>query len=163
MKIMPVVEKEVLKARMSHPVMIIPEAMQAMLALGESTKKHGVSETTLELINLRASQINGCSVCVDMHSRNLKKAGETDDRIFGVAAWRDNPSFSNEERAVLGLTEALTRISDRPDPVPDKIWEEAAQHYDQKALASVILAIANINVWNRLNIAVRQPVGAWKG
>jgi AhpD family alkylhydroperoxidase len=163
MKIMPVVEKEVLKARMSHPVMIIPEAMQAMLALGESTKKHGVSETTLELINLRASQINGCSVCVDMHSRNLKKAGETDDRIFGVAAWRDNPSFSNEERAVLGLTEALTRISDRPDPVPDEIWEEAAQHYDQKALASVILAIANINVWNRLNIAVRQPVGAWKG
>ena len=160
---MPVQEKKTLKARMSNPAMMIPEAMQALLALAESTKKHGVPPTTLELVNLRASQINGCSVCVDMHSRNLKKAGENDDRIFGVAAWRDNPSFSDEERAALALTETLTRISDRPDPVSDEIWQQAAQHYDEKALAALIIAIANINVWNRLNISVRQPVGAWKG
>lgn len=160
---MPVLEKEVLKARMSHPVMIFPEAMEALLALGEITKKGGIPERTLELLHLRASQINGCSVCVDMHSRNLKRAGETDERIFGVAAWRDNPGFSDGERAALALTEALTRINDRPEPVPDEIWDEATRHFDQKALASVILAIANINVWNRLNIAVRQPVGAWKG
>jgi AhpD family alkylhydroperoxidase len=160
---MPVQEKEALKGRMSNPAMMIPEAMQALMALGASTRKSGVPLTTLQLIELRVSQINGCSVCVDMHSRDLKKAGETDDRIFGVAAWRDNPSFSDEERAALALAEALTRVSDRPDPVPDQIWEEAAQHYDQKALASLVLAIANINVWNRLNIAVRQPVGAWKG
>lgn len=160
---MPVLEKEVLKARMSHPVTIFPEAMEALLALGEITKKGGIPERTLELIHLRASQINGCSVCVDMHSRNLKRAGETDERIFGVAAWRDNPGFNDGERAALALTEALTRISDRPEPVPDEIWDEATRHFDQKALASVILAIANINVWNRLNIAVRQPVGAWKG
>jgi AhpD family alkylhydroperoxidase len=160
---MPVQEKKALKARMNNPAMVIPEAMQALLALGESTKKGGVSPRTLELITLRASHINGCSVCVDMHSRNLKKAGETEDRIFGVAAWRDNPSFSDEERAALALAEALTRISDRPDPVPDEIWDEAAQHYDEKALASIVLAIANINVWNRLNVAVRQPVGVWKG
>jgi AhpD family alkylhydroperoxidase len=160
---MPVQEKEALKARMSHPVMIIPEAMQALLALGASTKNGDVPSKTLELINLRASQINGCSVCVDMHARNLKKEGETDDRIFGVAAWRDNPSFTDEERAALALTEALTRVSDRPDPVSGPIWEEAAQHYNEKALASLIIAIANINAWNRLNIAVRQPVGAWKG
>jgi AhpD family alkylhydroperoxidase len=160
---MPVLEKEVLKARMNHPVMIFPEAMQALLTLGEITKKGGIPEKTLELIHLRASQINGCSVCVDMHSRNLKKAGESEERIFGVAAWRDNPCFSDAERAMLALTEALTRISDRPDPVPDEIWEEAARYFDQKALASLVLAIANINVWNRLNIAVRQPVGAWKG
>jgi AhpD family alkylhydroperoxidase len=160
---MPVQEKEALKARMSNPAMMIPEAMQALMALGAATRKSGVPLTTLQLIELRVSQINGCSVCVDMHSRDLKKAGETDDRIFGVAAWRDNPSFSDEERAALALAEALTRVSDRPDPVPDQIWEEAAQHYDQKALASLVLAIANINVWNRLNIAVRQPVGAWKG
>jgi AhpD family alkylhydroperoxidase len=160
---MPVREKEALKARMSNPAMMIPEAMQALMALGASTQKGGVAATALELINLRASQINGCSVCVDMHSRNLKKAGETDERMFGVAAWRDNPSFDEAERAALALTEALTRISDRPDPVPDQIWEEAVQHYDEKSLACLILAIANINVWNRLNLAVRQPVGAWKG
>lgn len=160
---MPVQEKEALKARMNHPVMIIPEAMQAIQALGAATRKGGVPARTLQMIELRASQINGCSVCVDMHSRDLKKSGDTDDRIFGVAAWRDNPAFSDDERAALALTEALTRISDRPDPVPDEIWEEAAQHYDERALAALILAIANINVWNRLNAAVRQPVGAWKG
>jgi AhpD family alkylhydroperoxidase len=163
MKIMPVQEKEALKARMSTPAMMIPEAMQALMALGTSTRKSGVSITTLQLVELRASQINGCSVCVDMHSRDLKKAGESDERIFGVAARRDNPSLDEAERAALTLAEALTRVSDRPDPVPDQIWEEAAQHYDEKALASLILAIANINVWNRLNIAVRQPVGAWRG
>lgn len=156
-------EKKALKARMKHPVMIIPEAMQAMQALGASTKNHGVPSRTLELVDLRASQINGCSFCVDMHSRELKKAGETDERIFGVAAWRDNPYFTDDERAALDLAEALTRISDRPDPVPDAVWEEAAKHYDEKALAALILAIANINVWNRLNAAVRQPAGAWKG
>jgi AhpD family alkylhydroperoxidase len=160
---MPVQEKEALKARMSHPAMMIPDAMQAILALGASTSMGRVPPSTLELINLRASQINGCSVCVDLHSRNLKKAGETDERICGVAAWRDNPAFDEAERAALALAEALTRISDRPDPVPDRIWEEAVHHYDEKSLACLILAIANINVWNRLNIAVRQPVGAWKG
>jgi AhpD family alkylhydroperoxidase len=160
---MPVKEQQNLKARMNNPAMMIPEAMQALMALGASTRKSGVPVTTLQIVELRASQINGCSVCVDMHSRDLKKAGETDERIFGVAAWRDNPSFTGEERAALALTEALTRISDRPDPVPDQIWEQAAQHYEEKTLAALVLAIANINVWNRLNIAVRQPVGAWKG
>jgi AhpD family alkylhydroperoxidase len=155
--------KEALKARMTNPAMMIPEAMQALLALGASTKSGGVPPKMLELINLRASQINGCSVCVDMHSRDLKKAGETDERIFGVAAWRENPNFDQAERAALALAEALTRVSDRPDPVSDEIWQEAARHYDEKSLASLILAIANINVWNRLNIAVHQPVGAWKG
>jgi AhpD family alkylhydroperoxidase len=155
---MPIQEKEALKARMSHPVKVIPEAMQALMALGASTKKGGVPAQMLELIDLRASQINGCSVCVDMHSRELKKAGESDERIWGVAAWRDNPAFTDEERAVLALTEALTRVSDQPDPVPDEIWEDAAQYYDEKALAALILAISNINVWNRLNIAIRQPV-----
>ena len=160
---MPIQEKEALKARMNHPVMIIPEAMQAMQALGAATRKGGVPARTLQMVELRASQINGCSMCVDMHSRDLKKGGDTDERIFGVAAWRDNPAFSDDERAALALTEALTRISDRPDPVPDEIWEEATQHYDERAMAGLILAIANINVWNRLNAAVRQPVGAWKG
>ena len=150
-----------IQARMKHPAMIVAGAMQALQALGISEKKGGVPSTTLELIHLRASQINGCSVCVDMHARDLKKAGETDERIFAVAAWRDAPYFTDAERAVLALTEAVTRISDREDPVPDEIWKEVARHYDERAVAAMLIAIANINVWNRLNVATRQVAGAW--
>ncbi len=155
--------KEVMKVRMNNPVMTLPDAFQALNALHAAAKKGGVPSKTLGLVELRASQINGCSVCVDMHSRDLKKAGETDERLFGLAAWRDNPSFTDAERAALALAEAITRISARADPVPDEIWEGAARHYDEKALAALIIAIANINVWNRLNVAVRQVVGDWKG
>jgi alkylhydroperoxidase family enzyme len=98
-----------------------------------------------------------------MHANDMKKAGESDARIFGVAAWRDNSRFTEAERAALALAEALTRISDQPEPVSDAIWNEAARHYDEKALAALLIAIANINVWNRLNVAIRQVVGAWKG
>jgi AhpD family alkylhydroperoxidase len=117
---MPVQTAETIKSRMKNPVMIIPDAMQALLALGASAGKGGVPKTTIHMVHLRASQINGCSVCVDMHSRDMKKAGEPDERVFSVAAWRDNARFTEEERAALELTEALTRISDRPDGVPDK-------------------------------------------
>jgi AhpD family alkylhydroperoxidase len=152
--------KEV-KARMKNPAIILPEVMQALFALGAPTKKAGVPARTLDLIQLRASQINGCSVCVDMHSRDLKKAGETDDRLFAVAAWRDAPYFTQAERAALALSEAVTRLSDRPEPVPDEIWEDAVRHYDEKALAALITAIALINVWNRLNVTTRQVAGEW--
>ena len=118
---------------------------------------------TLELVHLRASQINGCSVCVDMHARELKKAGETDERLFAVAAWRDAPYFTDAERAALALTEAVTRLSDRPDPVPDEIWDEAARHYDEPALAALVTPDRQINVWNRLNVATRQVAGEWAG
>lgn len=143
--------------------MVLPETFQALTALHGAAQKSGLSSKTIALVELRASQINGCSVCVDMHSRDLKKLGETDDRLFAVAAWRDNPCFNEAERAALALTEAVTRISDRVDPVPEEIWREAAGHYDEKALAGLIVAIANINVWNRFNVAVRQVVGDWKG
>jgi len=141
--------------------MIIPEAMKALHALGASAEKSGLPAATIGLCQLRASQINGCSVCVDMHSRDLKRGGETDERLFALAAWRDAPYFTDAERAALALTEAVTRISDRPDPVPDEIWEEATQHYDEPALAALILSIALINVWNRLNVATRQVAGEW--
>jgi AhpD family alkylhydroperoxidase len=141
---------------MKSPAMIIPEAMQAMLALGKSTQKGGVPPCTLHLIYLRASQINGCSFCVDMHSRDLKKAGETDERVFAVAAWRESPYFTDPERAALALTEAATRLSDRPDPVPDEVWNEAAKHYNEQALASLVVAIAVINAWNRISVTTRQ-------
>ncbi|SRR6266702_7006760 len=148
-----------MQARMKNPAMIVPDAMQALHALNAATEKASVPATTLGLVHLRASQINGCSVCVDMHPRLMKKAGETDKRLFAVAAWRDAPYFTDAERAVLALTEAVTRLSDRSDPVPDEIWNEAARHYDEKALAALVLSIALINVWNRLNVATRQPAG----
>jgi alkylhydroperoxidase family enzyme len=96
-----------------------------------------------------------------MHWRNLKRAGDTDERIFAVAAWRDAPYFTDAERAALALTEAVTRLADRPDPVPDEIWNEAARHFDESALAALLLDIAQINVWNRLNVATRQVAGEW--
>ena len=149
-----------MQARMSNPAMIVPHAMQALQALGASAEKGGVSSRTIGLVQLRASQINGCSICVDMHPRLLKKAGETDERLFALSAWRDTPYFTDAERAALALTEAATRLSDRADPVPDEIWEEAARHYDEPALAALILSIASINVWNRLNVATRQVAGS---
>jgi AhpD family alkylhydroperoxidase len=150
-----------MQARMNNPAMIIPQAMQALHALGTATEKNGVPATTIGLVQLRASQINGCSVCVDMHARDLKRAGETDERLFAVSAWRDAPYFTDAERAALALTEAVTRIGDRPDAVPDEIWEDTTRHYDERAIAALVLAIALINVWNRLNVATRQVAGQW--
>jgi AhpD family alkylhydroperoxidase len=149
-------------ARLKHPVMLLPDAMQSLQAMGAAIAKTGVPARTLELVNLRASQINGCSVCVDGHPRIARKLGETDERLFAVGAWRDSPYFTEAERAALALAEAVTRLDDRSDPVPDEVWEEAARHYDETALAGLVLAIANINVWNRLNVATRQPGGEWK-
>ena len=149
-----------MQARMKNPAMILPGAMQALHALGAAAEKGDVPPRTLGLVQLRASQINGCSVCVDMHPRMLKTAGETDDRLFALAAWRDAPYFSDAERAALALTEAATRISDRPDPVPDEVWKEASRHYNERALAALILSIATINVWNRLNVSTRQVAGS---
>ena len=149
-----------MEARMKHPAMIVPDAMQALQALGKSVHKSGLSPQLIELVNLRASQINGCSVCVEMHSRDLKKAAESDERIFAVAAWRETPYFDEAERAAFALTEAVTRLSDRADAVPDAIWEDAAENFNETALAGLVLAIANINVWNRLNAATRQMAGS---
>jgi AhpD family alkylhydroperoxidase len=146
---------------MKQPAMVIPEAFQALLALNKATTGAGVPQATIDLVHLRASQINGCSVCVEMHATDLKKAGETDERLFTVAAWREAPYFTDAERAALDLAEALTRLADRPDAVNDEIWEEATRHYDEKALAALTLAIAGINVWNRLNAATRQVAGSY--
>ena len=150
-----------LKARMNSPVMVFGDAMKAMQALSKASAQGGVPPATGLLVVLRASQINGCSVCVDMHARELKRAGESDERIFGVGAWRDAPYYTEAERAALDLTEAVTRLSDRPDPVPDALWNEVARHYDEKGLASLLLTISSINVWNRLNVATRQVAGEW--
>jgi AhpD family alkylhydroperoxidase len=146
---------------MKNPAMVIPEAMKAIQALNAATEKGGVPPATLALVHLRASQVNGCSSCVHSGTSQARKAGETDDRLATVAAWRDAPFFTDAERAALSLAEAATRLSDRADPVPDEIWDEAARHYDEQGLAALILMIATTNLFNRLNLTTRQVAGAW--
>jgi AhpD family alkylhydroperoxidase len=126
-----------------------------------ATAEGGVSQTTLGLCHLRASQINGCHLCVDGGICYGRSAGESDERLFAIAGWRTASCFTDAERAALALTEAVTRISDRDDPVPDEIWTEATRHYDEKALAALILSIATTNVFNRLNVTTRQVAAAW--
>lgn len=148
-----------MSARMSNPGSLLPEAMPPLMALGAVVKGAGLPSTLVDLVILRASQINGCSVCVHMHARDLRKAGETDERIDTVAAWRDAPWFTDAERAALALGEALTRVADRPDAVPDDVYAAAAEHYDERQLAALVLAIGLINLFNRFNLATRQVAG----
>jgi len=150
-----------MNSRMKSPALTVPGAMEALQALSKAVAQAGLPRQTLEMCNLRASQINGCSVCVDMHCRALQKLDEKSERIFSVSAWREAPYYSDAERAALALTEAMTRLSDRADPVPDELWAEAARHFSEKELSSLVLSIGTINVWNRLNAATKQVSGAW--
>lgn len=149
-----------MEARMQSPVFVLPAVLKALYALGRAVTDTGIPPITLELVNLRASQINGCGVCLVMHPQIARKHGETDERLFAVAGWRDAPWFTDAERAALALTEAETRLADRSDPVPDDVWEDAARHFDEPQLAALVTAIAQINVWNRINVATRQVAGA---
>ena len=145
-------------ARMTNPAFAVAGAMDGLNALSQSINRARVP-ISRELVHLRASQINGCSVCVDMHARAARKAGESEERVFCVAAWRETPYFSEAERVALALTEALTRLADRAEQVPDELWDAAAEHFDETQLGALVLDIATVNLWNRLNIATRQVVG----
>jgi AhpD family alkylhydroperoxidase len=150
-----------MQARIKNPATTVPGALSAIQALIASIHNAGAPAGLLHLAHLRASQINGCSPCVDAGVKQARQAGETDERLFTVAAWRDAPYFSDAERAALALAEAMTRIDDR-DPVPDPIWAEAARHFNQRILADLVLWIALTNLFNRVNIATRQVAGkAW--
>jgi AhpD family alkylhydroperoxidase len=149
-----------MEARMKNPAMVLG-AMEPFQALLKAVHAGGVDPATLELVHLRVSQINGCSACVDSGAKSARKAGETEERLAAVAAWREAPYFSDAERAALALAEAATRLADRPDPVPDEIWDAAAAHYDEKGLAAIVLMIAVTNLFNRLNATTRQVAGAW--
>ena len=151
-----------MQARMKNPGLVIPDAMTAIRALNEAIQQGGVPQRTLDLVHLRASQINGCSVCVGAAAK-ARKDGETDERLFTLVAWRGTPYFTDAERAALALTEAVTRLSDQADPVPDEIWNEAARHYDESALAPLVLWISVSNLFNRVNIATRQVPGKYPG
>ena len=149
-----------MQSRMQNVAALVPDALRALIAFSGVSRQGGVPDTTLYMITLRASQINGCGVCVDMHAREMREAGESVERIASVAAWRETPYFTDAERAALALAESATRLSDRSDPVPDDVWEEAARHYDEEGLASLVIAIAAINAWNRLNVTTRQMAGS---
>lgn len=149
-------------ARMKNPAVVIPEAMTAIRCLNQAVTHSGVPQTTLELVHLRVSQINGCAVCLGAGVTALE-AGESAQRLLTLTAWRETPYFTDAERAALALAEAVTRLADRTDPVPDHVWEQAAAHYDEPALAGLLLWIAQSNVFNRLNIATRQVPEQWAG
>jgi len=148
-----------MQARMTQSVLSVPGALPAMQALAEAVESAGLPKTLLELVHLRASQINGCALCCEMHARYLRRMDTSDARLATVAAWREAPYFSDAERAALALAEEMTRIADRPDAVPDAVWEEATRHFAEPQLAALVLSISIINVWNRLNVATRQVAG----
>ena len=150
-----------MQARMKNPAVVLPGAMQPILDVFAQTKTSGVPELTMELVHLRASQINGCSACVDAGVKTAVKSGETAERIGTVAAWRETPYFTDAERAALELTECATRMADRSDPVPDAVWAAAAEHYNEEQLAGIVLMIAVTNLFNRLNATTKQIAGAW--
>lgn len=139
---------------------LAPDAYRAMSGVERFLHGCDVPQATLELMKIRASQINGCAFCLDMHHRDAKKAGESDERLWSVAAWREAPYYTDAERAALALTEAATRLADRPDPVPDEIWAEAAKHYSQEQLAALVVAVAQINAWNRISVVSRKAPGS---
>lgn len=152
-----------MQSRMENPALAVPGALKALHALSNSAKDQGVPLITAQLVHLRASQINGCSACVEIHAKELQESGEADERIFAVGAWRESPRFSEAERAALALTEAATRLSDRSDPVPDQVWEQATEHYDERALAALVIEIASINAWNRINATIHQVAMPFSG
>lgn len=147
--------------RMPNPAMLIPGAMQALMDVNKAIAGTGVDGKLLALSHLRASQINGCGPCVAGGVHQARQHGATDDQVHAVAAWRETPWFSDEERAALALTEAVTRLADNADPVPDQVWDVAAKYFDHTELAAMLLNIAITNAFNRLNAPTRQQAGKW--
>ena len=148
--------------RMQNPAQVLDGAMPAIFGVIKAVQQGGVPAATLELVHLRASQINGCGPCVDGGVRSAKKNGVSDERLHSVAAWRETPYFDDAERAALALAESVTRLADRPDAVPDAVWDEAAKHFDERGLAAIVLHTATTNLFNRLNVSTRaQAGGSW--
>lgn len=137
-----------------------PEVLQALYAIEKSIRKSGLELKTLELVRMRASQINGCAYCLDMHSKDARAEGETEQRLYGLNAWRETPYYTDRERAALEWTEAVTLIS--RDQVPDEVYERVRGHFSESELAMLTLAVASINSWNRIAISFRVVPGAYQ-
>ena len=140
---------------------VAPDVFQGMLALSTVVQKSGLAAGLVDLVNLRVSQINGCAYCLDMHSKDLRARGETEQRIYMLSAWREVPDLYNaRERAALAWAEAVTRLTYQE--VPDEIYDQARGEFNEKELAQLTLSIVAINGWNRLNVAFRTPAGNYK-
>ena len=137
-----------------------PGVYDAMDALDQYLEKCGLEKRLVLLVQLRASQINGCAYCLDMHSKDLRAIGETEQRIYSLDAWRECPYYNDRERAALAWTEAVTLIAN--GHAPDGVYEDVRPHFTEKELSDLTLAIAAINAWNRLSIAARLTPGNYK-
>ena len=138
-----------------------PEAFKAMLALSQTLEKTGLTPQLIDLVNYRVSQLNSCAFCLDMHSKDLRARGETEQRLYMISAWREAPHlYSDRERAALAWAEAVTQLEDRQ--VPDEVYEMAREQFSQAELVQLTLAIVTINGWNRFNVAFRTPAGNYK-
>ncbi|HWE56945.1 MAG TPA: carboxymuconolactone decarboxylase family protein [Acidimicrobiales bacterium] len=146
--------------RLNNVASLLPAAGEGIQGIIKAAYSAGVDRSVMELVHLRASQINGCSPCVYSGSLQAKKNGESDERLFAVAAWRETELFTDAERAALALAECMTRLADQADPVPDAVWKAAAEHFDEKQLAGIVLWVATSNLFNRLNATTKQVAGA---
>jgi AhpD family alkylhydroperoxidase len=156
-----------MEPRIQNPAQTVPGALDALLSfakvINDAAAKAGIPPSTVDLVETRASQINGCAVCLDMHTRAAKKHGITDQQLNTLAAWRDSPYFDGAQRAALALVEAGTRLADRSDAVSDDVWSMAAKQFDEAALTVLVLVTGLINNFNRLNVMTGQVAGEWTG
>ncbi len=143
-----------------HYTKVSPGAYHALLEIEKYLGECGLEETLLNLIKLRVSQINGCAYCLDMHWKDLRALGEGEQRLYSLDAWEESPYYTDRERAALAWAEAVTRVSETH--VPDEVYEEAKKHFSEKELSDLTVAVAAINVWNRLNIAARTMPGSYQ-
>ena len=139
---------------------VSPGALKAMLGLGNYLRQSDLDPNLLDLISLRVSQINGCAYCIDMHWKDLRAAGETEQRLYGLDAWREAPYYTERERAALAWAEAVTLVTD--GHVPDEVFEQVHEHFDDEELVDLTLGLVAINGWNRLNIACRNTPGTYQ-
>ncbi len=153
-----------MQARMTNPAYVLPGAMKGIGSIFQAIGGSGLGQELAEIVALRASQINGCGACVHGHTVNLRKAGVSEERISAVAAWRHAPCFSDAERAALKLTESITRLADlSEESVADALWDEVADHFDEKELSGLILTVSLTNMFNRINTTIQEPVGTTWG
>lgn len=139
---------------------VAPGAMKAMSAINNYSKDCGLEPSLLELVKTRASQINGCAYCLDMHTKDARAAGETEQRLYSLNAWRETPFYTERERAALAMTEAVTLIAD--GHVPDEVYEQAKQQFTDEELVNLTMNIITINAWNRLCITFREVPGTYQ-
>ena len=145
--------------RIKYPE-VAPDGLKAMLGLEQYARNSGLEHALLELVKTRASQINGCAFCLDMHTKDARAAGETEQRLYSLSAWAETPFFTERERAALAWTEAVTRVAE--SQVPDAVYAQARRHFSEKELVDLTLAIVAINGWNRLSVAFRTVPGTYQ-